>query len=320
MKKLLYLCSIILIVSCNNDESSIVTPTNNNGITNLYATGTVSEQTPEEAKEIIFGKWSLFNRSRLAAADCIFNSIEFTEDSYIVELTVNGELEVAFGTYELNIDTNGNVSSVDLNYVLDNTLLTIATLTDIVVTESDTEIFATFLIEWNFPEGFDGCDNLTGEYSVEKDEPMDQSGTTDPNSNHAQVVGNWTFESMFVNSQDNSSEWLNEPCYEYSSDDDSDVLIDGCTPANSINLTISTYGTYALVWTGSNQGTHIETDVWNWTDETQTAFTVGSEEHNTLITIESLSDTQGVFSMTETPDPDNAPFEVYYTVYTFTKN
>ena len=75
-----------------------------------------------------------------------------------------------------------------------------------------------------------------------------------------------------------------------------------------------------MVWRGSNQGTYIETDVWNWTDETQTAFTVGTEEDATVITVESLTDTEAVFSTYEQPDPVNAPYEVYSTVYTFTKN
>ena len=105
-----------------------------------------------------------------------------------------------------------------------------------------------------------------------------------------------------------------------SSDEDDDVLIDGCTTATSITLTISTYGTYALVWRGSNQGTYIESNVWNWTDETQTAFTVGTEEDTTVITVEYLTDTEGAFSTFERPDPVNAFYETYYTLYTFSRN
>ena len=319
MKKLLYLCTIMLVVACSSDDSS-VTPSNNDG-TDLNVTGTVSEQTPTEAKETIYGKWSFSNSSRLVASDCTFNSIEFTDDVYIMNVTVDGDSQTLSGSYEINVGTDGNVSSIDLNYEYNNSEITIAALTEVVVTESATEIFATFLIEWSLPEGFVSCDNLLGEYSAEKDEPMDESVTTDPDSNHAKVVGNWTFSSMIENTYlDKTSDRLNEPCYEYSSDEDDEVLIDGCTTATSITLTISTYGTYALVWRGSNEGTYIETNVWNWTDETQTAFTVGSEEDTTLITIESLTDTEVVFSTFEQPDPINAPYETYYTVYTFLKN
>ena len=119
---------------------------------------------------------------------------------------------------------------------------------------------------------------------------------------------------------DKTSEWLNETCYEYSSDEDGDVLIDGCTTATSITLTVSTYGTYALVWRESSQGTYIESNVWNWTDENQTAYIIGSEEDTTVITIESLTDTEAVFSTYEQPDPVNAPYEVYSTVYTFERD
>lgn len=321
MKKLLYLCTIILVVACSNDDSASVTASNDDGITDLYATGTVSEQTPTEAKETIYGKWSFSNNLRLAASDCTFNSIEFTDDLYIMQVTVDGESQTLSGDYEINVSADGNVSSVDLKFEYDNDVITIASLTEVVVTESATEIYATFLIEWSIPEELVTCDSLLGEYSAEKDAPMDESITTDPDSNHAKVVGNWTFVSMIENTNlDRTSEWLNEPCYEYSSDEDDDVLIDGCTTATSITLTISAYGTYALVWRGSNQGTYIESNVWNWTDETQTAFTVGYVEDTTVITIEYLTDTEARFSSYEQPDPVNAPNEEYYTEYTFSRD
>ena len=319
MKNLLYLCAIMLVVACSSDDTTSVTPSNDGGSTNLFATGTVSEQTPTEARETIYGKWNFTSSSRSAASDCTFNSIEFTDDLYIMQVTVDGESQTLSGDYEINENSDGTVSSVDLKFEHDNEVITIASLTEVVVTESATEINATFLIEWSIPEGFANCDNLLGEYAAEKDAPMDESITTDPDSNHAMLVGNWTFVSMIENSNlDRSSEWLNEPCYEYSSDEDDDVLIDSCTTATSSTLTFSTYGTYALVWRGSNQGTYVETNVWNWTDDTQTAFTVGSEEYSSVITIETLTNTQGIFSQAEIDE--YYPDEVENLVYTFTKN
>ena len=319
MKKLLYLCTIMLVAACSSDDST-VTPYNNDGTTDLSVTGTVSEQTPAEAKETIYGKWNFTSSSRSVVSDCSFNSIEFTDDLYIMQMTVDGESQTLSGDFEINVSTDGNVSSIDLKFESNNTVITFASLTEVVVTESATEIFATFLIEWSIPEGFATCDNLLGEYGTEKDAQMDESATTDPDSNHAKVVGNWTFVSMFENNYDKTAEWLNEPCYEYSSDEDDDVLIDGCTTATSITLTTSTYGTYALVWRGSNQGTYIESNSWNWTDEYQTAFTVGSEGDTMLLTIQSLTDTEIVFYSFEQPDPINSPYEAYTTYYTFTKN
>lgn len=319
MKKLLYLFTIMLVVACSSDDSNPVTPINNDDTIDLYATGTVSEQTPAEAKQIIFGKWSFSSSSRLMASGCTFNSIEFTEDSYIMFITIDGEVESAFGSYDINAGADGNVSSVELNYELDNSVITIATLTDVVVTETNTEIFATFLIEWNLPEDVIGCDNLEGEYSAEKEDPMDESDPDDSDSNHTTFVGNWTFVSIVENDIDISADSLNEPCYESSDDDDEDgEFIEGCTPATSLNLTISTYGTYALVWTGSNEGTFVEADTWSWTDETQTAFTVGSEENNLTIEIQTLTDTEAILTTVETGEW--SPYEVYNTVYTFRKN
>ena len=318
MRKLLYLCSIMLVVACSSDDSTSVTPSNDDGSTNLYATGTVSEQTAAEAKETIYGKWNFTSSSRSAVSDCTFNSIEFTDDLYIMQVTVDEESQTLSGDYEINENADGKVSSVDLKFEYDNEVITVASLTEVVVTESATELYATFLIEWSLPEGFANCDNLLGEYAAEKDQPMDESVTTDPESNHAMLVGNWTFVSMYKNGEDDSLSWLNNPCYEYSSYEDDDVLIDGCTVATSITLTISTYGTYALVWRGSNQGTFVESNVWNWTDDTQTAFTVGSEEDSSVITIETLTNTQGIFSQVEIDE--YYPDEVENLVYTFTKN
>ena len=105
MKKLLYLCTIILVVACSSDDS--VTPSNNDG-TDLNVTGTVSEQTPTEAKETIYGKWNFISNSRLAASDCDFNSIEFTDDVYIMQVTVDGETQTLSGDYDINVRFNKN--------------------------------------------------------------------------------------------------------------------------------------------------------------------------------------------------------------------
>jgi len=48
-------------------------------------------------------------------------------------LIVDGDREVAFGTYDMNEDASGNVTSVDLNFNIGTTEVTIATLTNIVV-------------------------------------------------------------------------------------------------------------------------------------------------------------------------------------------
>ena len=92
MKKLLYLFTIMLVVACSsNDDPITVAPTNNNGITELNATGTVSEQTPAEAKITIYGKWDFSGNQRLMTNTCTFNFLEFMDEIYIMSFIVNGD-------------------------------------------------------------------------------------------------------------------------------------------------------------------------------------------------------------------------------------
>ena len=315
MKKLFYVFSIMLVVACGSDDP--VTPPTVNTVFVLNATGTVAEKSPEEAKKIIYGKWGVLSTQRLTAGTCTFNSVEFTDDDYILNFVINGEPLAIFGDFEVNVDdTTEFVTSIDLNFFYGTSNVTIATLTDIVTVEDAGIINTTFSVEWSIPEApdFNVCDNLQGNYSAVKDEPMEESNTADPNSNHAKIVGNWTFVSKYENDEDKSLDWLNDPCL-----DEYDNIIENCSGATGLSLTLSTFGTYALVWTGSSEGIYVESDTWSWTDDAQTAFTVGSDpDDNTLITIESLTSTQAVFNEIEIDEyyPDN----VYDIDYTFKKN
>jgi len=77
-------------------------------------------------------------------------------------LIVDGDRKVTFGTYDMNEDASGNVSSVDLNFNLGTSEVTIATLTNIVVVAIGDNLYATFSVELNIPDeaDFDACNAL----------------------------------------------------------------------------------------------------------------------------------------------------------------
>ncbi len=320
MKKLLYVFSIILVVACGSDDPvtppTVEVPTNTVFV--LNATGTVAEKSPEEAKKIIYGKWDLSEAQRLMANSCAFNFIEFTDDVYVMSFIVSGVNESISGAYVLNEDADGTVSSVDLKVDMEGEELTVATLTDIVVTETNGTLSATFNIVLNIPEGYEDyeiCNGLDGEYECDKDEPMDESTTASADSNHTKIVRTWVFESKFQFNENSSDEWYLDPCFIQNDDDEEDTFIDGCTGSTEIKVSISAYGTYTITWNGSNQGVKTETDVWEWSDASQTAFYVDVEKE-TLISIDTLTETTAVF--TEDDDVEEGTGDLI--TYTFSAN
>ena len=63
------------------------------------------------------------------------------------------------------------------------------------------------------------------------------------------LIKTWSLVSVFEEGEDRTDEWYNDPCIiEY--DDDTEEQIENCTPATSMTLTFSTYGSYTFVWTG----------------------------------------------------------------------
>ena len=118
MKKISLLLIALTVISCskssNDDSSAEITDPRmaSSAITNIYATGKVSEQTAVQAKKIIFGKWNLGssggNSSKYAreVTDCTFNSVEFTENDYNLNINAPGMIEtggiaVIYGNYEI---------------------------------------------------------------------------------------------------------------------------------------------------------------------------------------------------------------------------
>ena len=301
MKKLLYLSVIMLFVACGNDDDDD-SITDIRAITALAATGNVAQQTPAEAKKTIYGKWDLSNSSKSINASksnaCAFNYIEFNDEDYIMSLVDEGDETVtAFGPYVLNEDAAGNVSSVELKFNLGASDFTIATLTNIVVVESDDDLSATFDVVLSIPEeaGFDACNTLQGEYTAEKEEPMAESIGAAADSIHAKLIKTWMLASATMDGQDQMSETLGEPC-SYEDDNGDYSTIEGCSNANSLFISFSAFGTYSFVWVGSNQGTYADVDSWRWIGSDYTSFYVGDQEDEEIVDIISITDTQVTLS------------------------
>ena len=302
MKKLLYLAAITLFVACGNDDDSVIDAVADVGtITALAATGTVAQQTPAEAKKTIYGKWDLSNSPKSIAASksnaCAFDYIEFNDEDYIMSLTVNRKTITTFGSYVLNEDAAGNVSSVELKFNLGASDITIATLTNIVVVESEDDLSATFDVVLSIPAEaeFEACNTLQGEFTAEKEEPMAESVGAAADSNHAKLIKTWQLASVTFGGNDALSQFLEEPCI---IDGPENGLIEGCSKANSVSLSFSAFGSYSLVWTGSNEGTLVDTDSWYWVGTDFTSFFTGNSEDpedGGVIEINSLTDTEAVF-------------------------
>ena len=272
-------------------------------ITALAATGRVSEQTPEQARSTINGKWNFPESSAKSSYSsrlntCEFDFIEFTDTTYFLAINLEGEFIAVSGPYELNEDSEGNVSSVDLYYYTGEVDLVIATLTDINVIEINDEIEASFTVNLTIPDtaDFNSCNELSGTYSdVGKEEPMQQSyavantstssdSTSDTASDtygsyidpisHVTLINNtWSLQSVTEEGESLTIvEILEDFCYDEECPDDGvgdcvETTVEGCSPPTSVNLQFSAYGSYNLVFSGGTFPTEVEVGTWVWIDE-----------------------------------------------------
>lgn len=83
--------------------------------------------------------------------------------------------EYLSGDYVINENSDKKVTSVDLKLKLGLEEITIATLTDIIVVKTGSNLDATWNISLNFPDDADfaSCNSLSGIFSVEKAEPLE---------------------------------------------------------------------------------------------------------------------------------------------------
>ena len=328
--------------------------------TNLNATGDLSEQSPERAKKTIYGKWDFGNSSETSKSiekdnhpiksifnkrdnrkkykskglsqklTCSFDFIEFLDDSYIMAIESDGYKEYLSGDFIVNENSEGKVSTVDLKYNLGSELITIATLTDIIVVETDSKLDATFEILLNIPADADfvSCNSLSGNFSVDKEEPLEASKTAIEGSNHAMLIKTWEFNSIIDSDYPEYNEIAiikEEYCFNYDGvyDEATDTypLIENCIPPTSVTLTFSTYGTYSFTVKGGTEPTYTEFDTWQWSDDSQTEFIFGIDEEfedEDPIKIETLTD--GSLIMTQSTEAYTDPEYPEYSepAYTYT--
>ena len=138
MKKTLFIFLSLIVFSCGKDELAF----------DLNASGDLSEQTIEQAKKTIYGKWDFGNSSKSSGLgkknsqvtnsifgkryarnnskssgqgknlSCAFDFIEFNDNTYIMAIISDDRTEYLSGDYVINENSDKKVTSVDLKLIL----------------------------------------------------------------------------------------------------------------------------------------------------------------------------------------------------------
>ncbi len=236
--------------------------------------GNVADQTPTQAKKTIYGRWNIAGSSK---SSCSYDFLEWNDDTYILSLNLpDGEKGTVFGPYTLNEAADGTVESVDLDFDAGISIVQIARITNIVVTESGGTINATFDIELTLPEALEVCQaSLPGSVTCEKEEPMDEATSSSAISNHAKLIGKWELTG-FESSDGDTIEDV-KSCH----DGDGDGTADGsgsdgeCTDADRLFVTFSDFGTYSVVALAADGSVlNVEVSSWDWHNASQTKMKV----------------------------------------------
>ena len=214
MKKITYLLIVLFAIACSSsdDSSSDITDPRmaSSAITNIYATGKVSEQTAEQAKKTIFGKWNLGSSSNSSKAarevtDCTFNSIEFTEYDYNLIINAPGMLDTGgialiYGNFEL-IEEEEKVTKIILKTNTESGEQNIAEVTNIEVIETNGQLDISFKFDFivNLESiGIPCNDNMDKDYSADKEAAVEGTLTADSDSNHYKIIGTWDLSLIHI--------------------------------------------------------------------------------------------------------------------------
>ena len=360
MKKISFLLIALTVISCskssNNDSSAEITDPRmaSSAITNIYATGKVSEQTAEQAKKTIFGKWNLgsssnSSKSARETTDCTFNSVEFTEYDYNLNINAPGMIEtggiaVIYGNYEL-VEEGEKVTKVILKTITESGEQNIAEVTNIEVIETDGQLDISFKFDFivNLESiGIPCNDNMDRDYSADKEPAVEGTLTADTESNHYKIIGTWdltdysdtsggTFGTYFEDCDEISDaiDGIADAIGEFvdSISDISDGLTSDeldfdteCIPADAAKLVISTFGTYIYMGLADENLVEVVMGNWEWGNEEQTAFNVTGgpgDALNSSAIINSITDTQLSFTFTGVTYEDDPPEDQ---TYIFTKS
>lgn len=291
---------------CSTDDDS--DPVMDAPVYTQQLTGDISEQSAEEAKRTINGKWDV-NADASKRVACTLLGIEFTEDRFAAGIAVgDDDVALAYGTYELVEDADGNVTSVRL---MENDDL-IATLTNVVVTETADQLVATFDIEVVYDGDDWPCDNetISGSYEADKDDVATGGDNATADSNFDRIVATWrmsAFSATFEEQTLNLDQYLANFCIDYETgEEDPD-----CENPSSLEVSFSAYGSYIFVALDA-RGELIEgeSDEWSFVNSEQTQIRIGDGEDSFIGNITTLNDT--TFEFTTTLDGVSQ-------TYTFTK-
>ena len=328
MKKIFFVSIILIFLCCNKDSDDQMSDQSEtaevvSAITEVNATGKVSEQNAEQAKKTIFGKWNLnssTNNSKTGKKidGCSYNFIEFTENDYLLNISAPGSIEtggivVIYGNYEL-IEVDEKVTKVILKTFYDGTEIDIAEITDIEVVETDGQLDISFSYGFIIDIESIGipCNNeeMEGDFSADKEPAMEETLTADTSTNHYKIVGTWNL-SNYSDSEGGSfsSYFDDDECYE------DGVLDPDCSPATSAKLVISTFGTYIYMELAADENiVFVAIGNWDWGNAEQTEFTVTGGPGNAIVnsaTVDSITDTQISFTFINVEDEDGTRNETY---------
>ncbi len=223
---------------------------------------------------------------------------------------------------------DGNVTAVEL---IDGGDI-IATLTNIVVTETANELNATFDVVFNIPADYEWpCgDSLSGNYTADKDEPVSGADDAQADSTLAKLARTWVLTGYSDSDGGTLEEVYNEPCLIEADDIASDqiehaqasgqfdgldereidsiiegieqealayVTASGCEPAARIEVSFSVYGSYIFTFLDDDGGVlYVFVDSWDFTDSTETAIQVNEY---LVLNIVQLTDTALSLTSTE---------------------
>ena len=324
MKKILFASIVLFFLACNKDsDDQSVTAEVVSAITDVNATGKVSEQNAEQAKKTIFGKWNLnssINSSKTGKKidGCSYNFIEFTDNDYLLNISAPGSIEtggivVIYGNYEL-IEVDEKVTKVILKTFYDGTEIDIAEITDIEVVETDGQLDISFSYGFIIDIESIGIpcekEEMEGDFSADKEPAMEETLTADTTTNHYKIVGTWNL-SNYSDSEGGSfsSYFDDEECYE------DGVLDPDCNPATSAKLVISTFGTYIYMELAADESiVFVQIGNWEWGNAEQTEFVVSGGPGNAIVnsaSVDTITDTQISFTFTNVEDEDGTRDETY---------
>tara|TARA_B100000575_G_scaffold161401_1_gene128970 strand:+ start:221 stop:1285 length:1065 start_codon:yes stop_codon:yes gene_type:complete len=353
MEKISLLLIALTVLSCskssNDDSSGEITDPRmaSSAITNIYATGKVSEQTAEQAKKTIFGKWNLGSSSNSSKSareitDCTFNSVEFTEYDYNLNINAPGMIDTGgialiYGNYEL-VEEGEKVTKVILKTVTESGEQNIAEVKDIEVIETDGQLDISFKFDFivNLESiGIPCNDNMDRDYSADKEPAVEGTLTADTDSNHYKIIGTWnltdyssnsggTFGTYFEDCSDEIGDAIGE--FADSISDITDGLTSEldfdyeCIPMDAAKLVISTFGTYIYMGLSDENLVEVVMGNWEWGNEEQTAFNVTGgpgDALNSSAIVNSITDTELSFTFTNVIYEDDPPIDE---TYIFTKS